>query len=81
MSDQTIPNAKRVLSAARTYKRACRTVRAAHRRYVDVGHGLMTPLGRAYEDAALKKQLAGARLLWLVETGAPSLAGFNKEDK
>lgn len=72
MSTQWLPNVTRILSAARTYKRACGKVRTAERGLADdnirTRQMSVVTLAMAREE----KESAATRLLWLIETGAKS---------
>lgn len=78
MSTQWLPNVNRILSAARTYKRACGKVRTTYRKAHEAGNNVINninhPMGLALSRAQMERDKAAARLLWFVQSGEKSLA-------
>lgn len=76
MGNVSLPNAARILSAARSYKRACRTLAARIHDIEQVGGWLPPSMGdisnehqQKYWHALQDKKGKAEVLLYLVETG------------
>lgn len=72
MSTQWLPNVKRILSAARTYKRACGKVRSVERqsKYADeISIAEAISWGRKRRAAEVEKNYAAKCLLHYIDTG------------